>query len=350
MRRSLVKSVAMMMVLSGCASAPRDPFAAAAKASVTWPAPPEPPRVEYVTTISKHQDVLQEGGVGSTFARIFGGEIDSRMVRPYAVAVHPEGGLLVTDPGLGCVHFLDWKRGKYRRLGAGVEGGLPSPVGVAVAKDGSILVSDSRRAAIERFSTGGKYLGRFAAGYTPERPAGIAVDQESGNVFVVDVTAQQIAVLSPEGEMTRTIGTGGSEPGQFNFPTHLALDAQGKLLVADSMNFRIQRLEQDGTPIGAFGKAGDIQGDFAHPKGIVAASPDVFVAVEGLYDSLIFFDAKGSLLMSLGGSGSDPGQFWLPAGLAYDPTRRLLFVADSYNSRVQVFRLTETPVIGEVAP
>jgi sugar lactone lactonase YvrE len=44
-------------------------------------------------------------------------------------------------------------------------------------------------------------------------------------------------------------------------------------------------------------------------------------------------------LLSLGASGSGPGEFWLPAGLAFDDKEQLLFVADSYNSRVQVFRL-----------
>jgi sugar lactone lactonase YvrE len=71
---------------------------------------------------------------------------------------------------------------------------------------------------------------------------------------------------------------------------------------------------------------------------VAAIAPSVFVAVEGLYDSLVFFDAEGRLLLNVGGPGSGPGEFWLPAGMAFDADRQLLFVADSYNSRVQVFR------------
>jgi sugar lactone lactonase YvrE len=63
------------------------------------------------------------------------------------------------------------------------------------------------------------------------------------------------------------------------------------------------------------------------------------MAVEGLYDGVEFFDAQGRFLFHLGGSGSEPGQFWLPGGLAFDPVENLFFVADSYNGRVQVFRL-----------
>jgi len=46
----------------------------------------------------------------------------------------------------------------------------------------------------------------------------------------------------------------------------------------------------------------------------------------------------GNLLMFWGGAGRGPGQFNLPAGLFVDPEGRL-FVADSYNHRVQAFQL-----------
>jgi DNA-binding beta-propeller fold protein YncE len=45
--------------------------------------------------------------------------------------------------------------------------------------------------------------------------------------------------------------------------------------------------------------------------------------------------------MTFGGEGTGPGQFWLPAGAHYDASGRL-WIADSYNQRVQIFqRITE---------
>jgi len=41
-------------------------------------------------------------------------------------------------------------------------------------------------------------------------------------------------------------------------------------------------------------------------------------------------------LMSFGDEGHGPGQFWLPAGIFVDGRDRI-WVADSYNRRVQVF-------------
>lgn len=335
----LVMMLLAVGLVAGCARGPRDPFAATAPDAPAWPPPPAAPRVVYAAAITRHQDLFDEGGFWNSLANIVGGPRDSAMVRPSMVAVHPEGGLLVADPGRACVHFYDWAHRRYTAVGEDLEGGLPSPMGVAVARDGSILVADSRRARVERFSARGRYLGPFAAATALQRPAGIAVDPARGDVYVVDVLADAVLVFDAEGTWRRTLGTKGSQAGAFNFPSHLALDAAGNLLVADSMNFRIQRLAPDGTPIAAFGRAGDARGDFAHPKGVAALAPDTFVAVEGLYDALVFFDGEGRLLMSLGGPGSGPGEFWLPAGVAYDAERHLLFVADSYNSRVQAFHV-----------
>lgn len=349
MRRLLMPL--MLVLLSACATAPRDPFGVAVVDAPVWPGPPEQARLRYAGSFAEHRDLFREGGLGRSLARLFGGPIESHLSRPYALALHPTGGLAVTDPGMQCVHFYDWKARRYTRIGGDLEGGLPSPVGVAVDRAGNFLVADSRRAAVERFAPDGAHLGRFAARHAFLRPAGIAVDPESGEVFVADVLAHTVCVFGSDGVLLRTLGGNGAEPGRFNFPTHVALDGDGNVLVADSMNFRVQRVDRQGGSLTVFGEAGNARGDFAHPKGVAAMAPGVFVAVEGLYDSLVFFDGEGRLLLNVGGPGSGPGEFWLPAGMAFDAEQQLLFVADSYNSRVQVFRFlgaeSPTPAAGD---
>jgi hypothetical protein len=49
------------------------------------------------------------------------------------------------------------------------------------------------------------------------------------------------------------------------------------------------------------------------------------------------FDQQGQLLYYFGKRGAAPGDFQLPAGLFIDHEDRV-FVVDSYNRRVQVFR------------
>jgi hypothetical protein len=52
------------------------------------------------------------------------------------------------------------------------------------------------------------------------------------------------------------------------------------------------------------------------------------------------FTPDGQILMAFGQEGNGPGQFWLPAGIFIDDRNRI-YVADSYNKRIQIFDLLE---------
>ena len=45
----------------------------------------------------------------------------------------------------------------------------------------------------------------------------------------------------------------------------------------------------------------------------------------------------GQFLLDMGEQGAAVGQFWLPTGIYINALNRI-YVADSYNSRIQVFR------------
>ena len=60
--------------------------------------------------------------------------------------------------------------------------------------------------------------------------------------------------------------------------------------------------------------------------------------LEGYYDVVQAFDREGTLLGAFGGSGVAPGRLWLAGGMALDARGRL-YVADTFNARVQVFDL-----------
>jgi len=64
--------------------------------------------------------------------------------------------------------------------------------------------------------------------------------------------------------------------------------------------------------------------------------------VDALFDNFQMFDPAGRLLLDVGAAGSAAGEFWLPAGIAVSRDHRI-YVADSYNHRVQVFRLLGQP-------
>lgn len=334
-------TVAAVILFLACRVQPWQGFPTAIDPTLTMPPPPEKPRIAYVMQITRCEDIFKTRRAWAGLKEIIAGPADSSLVRPFALALHPVGGLLIADPGRKIVHFYCWEHKEYVPIGPKLKGGLQSPVGVAALPDGNILVCDSRLKTVESFDMKGRALGHFCDPELLERPAGIAVSHSRSEVYIADVTQHRIGVFDLKGHVLRFVGQRGEGPGAFNFPTHLAVGPDDRLYVTDSMNFRVQVLEPDGKFVRAIGRLGDSPGQFSKPKGVAVDGEGNVIVVEALYGALEFFNPLGELLLSVGSSGSNPGQFWLPSGLCIDAKDRLLFVADCYNSRIQVFRLLE---------
>ncbi|MHC5159409.1 MAG: 6-bladed beta-propeller, partial [Planctomycetota bacterium] len=58
--------------------------------------------------------------------------------------------------------------------------------------------------------------------------------------------------------------------------------------------------------------------------------------VDKQYENVQIFDAEGNILMAFGAEGTGPGDFWLPSGIFISDDDRI-YVADSFNKRIQVF-------------
>ena len=58
---------------------------------------------------------------------------------------------------------------------------------------------------------------------------------------------------------------------------------------------------------------------------------------ESYYDYLLVFDSNGEFLMPIGGPGSQPGEFMLPAGVWLDEHGRV-YVSDMLNGRISIFQ------------
>jgi len=114
------------------------------------------------------------------------------------------------------------------------------------------------------------------------------------------------------------------------------------LYVSDYLNFRIQVFDPAGDLELVFGQAGDRPGDLNRPRGLVAyAAAGVIFEVDGAFQLVQMFNLDGELLMWFGQPGNGPAGFSLPSGIAR--RGRLLAVADTLNSRIQIFRFLGAP-------
>jgi DNA-binding beta-propeller fold protein YncE len=164
-------------------------------------------------------------------------------------------------------------------------------------------------------------------------PAGIAVDGK-GNVLVADTMNGRIEKFSPTGSFLSVMGNKGTGPGLLGAPDGIAVDRNGNIYVADAGNHHVQKLAPDGTLIAEW-KGPDA--GFYGPRRIAIGPDDSIYVVDQGRTRIVKFNPDGQVLAVWGTKGKGDGQFDDPAAVAVDPTTNTVYVADPRNSRIQVF-------------
>ena len=129
--------------------------------------------------------------------------------------------------------------------------------------------------------------------------------------------------------------SGLSTPGKFSFPQNIATDEFGNVYVTDQGNFRVQKFSNDGTFLSAWGSSGTGPGQFQSPAGVAAFNQTVYV-VDNQQHRVQQFDYDGNFISSWGEQGDSSGQFFLPNGIAVG-TSGFVYVVDAGNQRIQKF-------------
>lgn len=332
-------AVIISLALVACANEP--PAIVTPANDLVWPSPPETARIQYLYAFSKPDDIGIRPGLFARIAGVFRGPEAKNIQKAYGLARDSEGRIYVVDNSYQAVHVFDTADNRYSRFPKrGIEG-FVNPINVAIGSAGRIYVSDSGSGQVHVFTASGeKYDGTIGVDYF-QRPTGLTVNHHTGELLVVDTAASRLLVFD-EGDLSfkRVVGAQGSDAGEvpvFHYPTNVAVAGDGTVYVSDSLNFRIQVMDEKLELIGSFGAPGTAPGDFSRPKGVAVDSDGHVYVVDALFDNIQIFDEQGELLLAFGGPGSEPGRFWLPSAIFIDPEDRI-YVSDSYNKRVQVFQ------------
>ncbi|MBI5409916.1 MAG: 6-bladed beta-propeller [Nitrospirae bacterium] len=304
---------------------------------IIWPNPPEIPRIRFVNSISAPEDLYIKEGALKRFFRFLKGSERKSLLAPYGVEMDAEGRLFVVDTSNRNVHVFDSRKGDYYTF-PDEAASFTSPIDVAIDREGNIFVTDSKEAVVKVFKDHGKKYIKELGRELLQRPTGIAVNEKTHELLVVDTGNSEIIRYDLDGYKVKgIIGKNGSEAGMFHYPTNVFVSGDGHIFVSDSLNFRIQIFSPDWKFLKAFGKPGDGPGYFARPRGVAVDSDGNIYVADALFDNVQVFDKEGRLLMDFGGSGHGYGEFWLPSGIFIDADDRI-YVSDSYNKRVQVFQ------------
>lgn len=192
-------------------------------------------------------------------------------------------------------------RGKLlKSFGAGM---FVFPHKIYMDRDGNVWVVDMRAAnerelkkdpsaknkghTVVKFSPEGKVLLTLGtpgvAGNPPEalnEPCSV-VTAPNGDIFVAEghsgqykgatpASVGRISKFDKSGKFIKSFGRWGSGPVEFKTPHDLTLDAQGRLIVADRGNMRLQILDQDGKFIAQWKQ-------FSRPSGVAIGGDLIYV-------------------------------------------------------------------------
>jgi sugar lactone lactonase YvrE len=334
-------SLALALAAAGCATTKPQ------KAEeLVWPFPPEKPRIRYVRSFSSEDD-LRTGAFHGIARALVPADPTLRIQQPTGLALSPdERWLYVACAPRGRVLAVDLRDGEFR-FAADVEGQRPvHPFGIALDAAGSLYVSDSVAAVVWVYGPDGKFLRQVGKGVL-ERPTGIALDRTRQVLYVVEGGGQAnrhhaIEVFSLGGEKLRTIGTRGSDPGQFNFPANAAVAPGGNLHVADMLNFRVQAFDPEGNLVAFFGQVGTPgPGAFQKLKGLAFDAFGNLHAVDSESGLVQMFNPRHQPLMAYAGRANRVGFTLVPGAIVIDSANRI-FVADYAADAVHQYELFGT--------
>jgi DNA-binding beta-propeller fold protein YncE len=244
----------LLLFLGGCGGKGRrsDP-------GLTWPPPPETPRIKFLGTLTSSEDVEEKGWATRMKETLFGSSSAATLVKPYAVFATRNDRLYVADSGWRKVLVFDTQRGRFFMIGVDGPGALSGPLGVTADRDGRVYVTDTVLRKCLVYDSEGKYLFDIGDLNQLERPVGIAVNNDLKRVYIADTRKHKIFVFDFEGNFLSEFGKRGIADGEFNFPANLFVDRSGKVYV--------------------FGEFGSKEGQLWLPAGLTIDSQDrIYVA------------------------------------------------------------------------
>jgi len=317
-----------------------------------WPLPPDPARIRYVTQYTSSEDI--EGPPKkSTLFRIreallgrerVAGELPgaARFAKPYGIAVDSRNRIIVADTGRGTVFVLDPDEKRFSQLGENQrQVRVRIPISVAVDADDNIYVGDNGHGAIFVFGPDLEFKKMLTTRGQLEAPTGIAIDTQAARLYAVDTRQHALLVFDLRtGAQSQRIGRRGDQPGEFGWPSGVAVGPDGNVYVSDTMNYRVQVFDRDLEFIREFGALGVNPGEFRRPKGIAVDAQGLVYVVDSDFNNFQIFDTEGLPLLHVGSYGPRPGQMIMPTGIAIDRESRRIYVTEQVTRRVQVFERT----------
>ncbi len=284
----------------------------------------------------------------------FGARPQDMLDKPHGVAVDARGNIHTTDTNHGRVVVFD-RNGRflytYGKLAVGREakpGEFYHPLGIAIDQETNrAYITDKTRSIVSIYDTSGKFIKEFPL----KRP----ITPLIANNRLYVATEGPIYLFDKEGRKLDKWGQRGRAVGEFDFPNGLAADEEGNIYVSDFNNTRLVKLNKKGEVIWIKGRPPlnlyDPDRPFGLPTGVALDEKGHIYLNDAFHFTIKVFDQKGNFLTELGSghSGDAEGEFYFHTGIAY-MGNGLFVVADKYNDRLQILKISLEEAIAKKKP
>jgi DNA-binding beta-propeller fold protein YncE len=265
-------------------------------------------------------------------ASIYEDDKDRPLKEPEGVACDSQGKVVVADTGNGRLLTLTVANRQASRAAELRLAQLPVPGEVQLDAKGTLLVLDRKVRKIGRVDAQGKFLGYTEPkGVTGVVPGAFKVDA-AGLLYLLDLASVKVLVLDPEGAVVRQVPL----PREGALFTDLAVDPAGSVYAVDAVGSSIWVADKSATAFKQLVRG--MKETMNFPTRVAVSRGRLFVTDQNGH-GIAVFGIDGSYQGRMLGLGWTDGLVYYPLQLCISEAENL-FLADSYNSRVQVFSMT----------
>jgi hypothetical protein len=258
--------------------------------------------------------------------------------QPEGVACSGESLLIVADSGNGRLLRCTFEDGAIEVGAVEIKvDQLAYPIKTEINSRGEIYILDRKQRSIVRLSPAGEFRGYLSpeglSAQSAYVPRSFTIDS-NGNIYILDIFSERVLILDPAGRYVGQI----KFPDKYGFLSDVAVDFKGTVLLIDVVDGIVFSAEKASVSFSRL--TSSLKEYVRFPASLTTDDRGRIYLVDRNGGSIIILGQDGSFLSRQSGMGWKEGSLNYPGQMCINKKGEI-FVADTNNSRVQVFLMVE---------